>query len=581
MKKIYHFICLLMLGIIVSCSEDSNMDPIGEWELAGATLTSPANNAQVVLNDALPASKIRFQWQAAQASNRFVVKYEVVLVPAGSSNYDNPIYKITPGNGGKDVSAEATAQQIDYALWAACHPAGATVALEWAVLAKAIDKVTVTKQTATFTRFQTEYMPETLFLTGTATEVGDDVTKAVAMRAQTNAARNPTFVFDVYTTLTEGNTYQFRDQPINTSKVFGGGEGVLQGCGVAITAPETGQYRVTVNLNTNTYSLLKIDKWSLVGGAVEGGWEGDVPLTYQGNGVWKSKINFVSQNDFIFRANADWGYIIKRIKGTATGDNNGGNVLMESEKDGAGVKVEDVPATASGMHTVTLNLSAEGYTYSLVADAVEPVGAIIGETANPTGDAVSGKFEFGNYDAPNELYLLSGTELIATLTKDGTSFKSNKYIALQMSKKYTLNSASNGSGTVYNETGDGKISVARDQAYQLTVNFETGELNWKYYNIKLFHWDDANNGWDARQELVMTYSHPYIFEITGASLSAAFDSKFNSPWEVQFGTTGTALSGTMTNGGANYKGIVQSGTYTASIVVADDYTSCEYTFVKQ
>jgi hypothetical protein len=191
---------------------------------------------------------------------------------------------------------------------------------------------------------------------------------------------------------------------------------------------------------------------------------------------------------------------------------------------------------------------------------------------------------------------------VAELTKDGTTFKSGVFLALEAGKEYTLNSANNGSGTSFSTTakigetttpdadavtvpvdfgaGSGAIAVTRSQAYQLTLNFATGKLTWKYYNIKLFHWDDAGGGWDARTENLMTYKHPYIFEGTFA-LKANFDSKFNSPWDVQFGTNATALSGSMTNGGPNFKGITQAGTYKATITVSNDYKTAEYAFVKQ
>jgi hypothetical protein len=78
----------------------------------------------------------------------------------------------------------------------------------------------------------------------------------------------------------------------------------------------------------------------------------------------------------------------------------------------------------------------------------------------------------------------------------------------------------------------------------------------------------------------MTYKHPYRFETTTA-LKAGFDLKFNSPWDVQFGTASSDLSGTMTNGGPNYKGITQDGTYKASIMVTDDFASAAYEIVKQ
>lgn len=584
MKKIYSLMTALILLTVWSCDENDNMDPVGNWEIGEATLSSPAPSAAIVLDEATPAEKITFEWQPAVATNRFVVGYTVVLVPAGSTDYTDPILKITPTNGGKDVFAEVTAEQIDYALWAKCFPAGAAANVKWAVVSKAIEKESVAEQALTITRFATERMPETLFITGTATEKGDNAAQAISMRSLVDGDENPTNVFDVYTTLTAGNTYQFRDMAATTSKVYGGNGGALTGCGSAIAVTETGQYRVTVNLNDNTYSLMKIDKWSLVGDAVEGGWGGDVPLTYQGNGIWSAKLQMYRPYEgagFIFRANGDWGYLLKRIKGTATNDNNGGDLVMESEGNEIGVDFEDVPGPEEGLYTVTLDLSSSEWKYSLTKEVVNtPAEAIIGKTANENTDAVNGNFVFGTYDMPSQLYLLSGGNVVAELTKDGDAFKSVKFLALEQSKTYTLNSASDGSGTTYNEIGDGSIAVQRDQAYQLTVDFATGKLAWKYYNLKLFHWDEVGGGWDQRQELLMTYSHPYKFEVTG-NLFGGFHSKFISPWDVQFGTSSTALSGTMTNGGDNYKGIVQNGSYKANITVTDDYSEATYTFVKQ
>jgi hypothetical protein len=582
MKRISAYLFLLLgLSMAWSCGEDDNMEPLGEWELSEPVLGAPVAGTTIILDENEPTETTRFEWNPAVATNRFVVAYRFVLVPAGSDDYSDPILQITPSNSGKDLFVQPTAAQIDYALWAACYPAGSDVNLKWAVIARAIETETVAAQNITFTRFETEYMPSELFITGSGTESGPDAENATAMRAKTNAEGDPAYVFEAYTTLTEGGTYQFRDQANLLSRAYGGADGTLEGCGPAITAPETGQYRVTVDLINNTYELLKIERWSLVGDAVEGGWGGDVPLAYKGDGVWESKIEFYEPYEtagFIFRANGNWSYLYKRIAGTATSDNNGGDLVMESEA--GDIEFEDAPGPAPGVYTVTLDLSSAPYKYRLVKEVTgTPVAAIIGQTTNPNGDAVSGSFDFGSYDTPAELYLLSDGAVVATLTKDGDVYSSVTFLALQQSKTYTLNSASDGSGTTYNTIGDGTIAVARDQAYLLTVNFETGKLNWKYYNLKLFHWNDAG-GWDARAEHLMTYSHPYTFEVT-AALTGGFDSKFNSPWEVQFGTASTTLSGTMTNGGPNYKGIVQSGNYKATVEVSDDYTTATYSFVKQ
>lgn len=583
MKRLYKFLLLVVLALAWSCGEDDNLEPIGEWTLNQPTLTTPGNASTIILDEGAPAATSRFEWAAATTTNeRFTVLYNYVLVPSGSDDYSDPILSITPGNGGKALFVEPTAEQIDYALWAECYPAGATVNLKWAVIAKAIEKESVTSQAISFKRFETEHVPTTLFITGDGTEKGTAAAEAMAMRGRTDGNGDPTHIFDVYTTLTAAGTYQFRDQANELSRVYGGSEGDLEGCGEAIAVEETGQYRVTVDLNDNSFDLLKIDRWSLVGDAVEGGWGGDVPLTYQGNGVWSAKLEFYRPYEgagFVFRANGDWGYLLKRVQGTATPDNNGGEVVMESEAGDAGLEFEDVPGPEAGAYTITLNLAADGYTYQLAPDdTAPPAAAIIGETTNPDGDAVSGNFVFGEYDVPDQLFLVSDGQEITELIKDEDVFRSEKFLALEAGKTYMLNSASDGSGTTYNDTDN--ISVARDQAYQITVNFENGKLTWKYYNIKLFHWDEVGGGWDSRTETLMTYVHPYTFEAS-AALSAGFHSKFNSPWEVQFGTDATTLSGTMTNGGSNYTGIAQSGTYEATITVSDDYSEAEYSFVKQ
>src|SRR5690606_14537557 len=100
------------------------------------------------------------------------------------------------------------------------------------------------------TRFQTDYTPETLYIYGAGTEAGADAANATPMRSIPNAEGEPSGVFDVYTTLLAGETYLFRDKASTFSRVYGsaGADGALQPCGDLMTAPETGQYRVTVDL---------------------------------------------------------------------------------------------------------------------------------------------------------------------------------------------------------------------------------------------------------------------------------------------------------------------------------------------
>ena len=580
MKRINIWLFALITAVIGwACEEKENMDPVGNWEMSPPAPSAPADAATIALDESQPSSTVTFEWAPATTTNRFGVSYTFYLVPAGSDDYENALMEITPGNAGRELFVSPTADEIDYALWAACYPAGSTVDLEWVVTGKAIDTEASATQRVSIKRFDTDRIPTTLFISGSGSEAGEDASNATPMRALLDAEGAPTGVFDVYTTLTAGGSYSFRDQATTQSRLYGGADGTLQGCGAAIAAPETAQYRVTVDLNNNTYELLKIDRWSIVGGAVEGGWGADVPLAYKGNGVWESDVQLISEDGFAFRANGDWGYLLKRVQGSATGDNKGGDVVMESEGSALGVPFEDIPG-ALGLHTVTLDLSTDGYTYSLVeVEQDGPVEAIIGDASNPDNDAVSGFFSVADMDTPGAVYLLSGGDVVAEFVKNGDVFTSENYVALEASKTYSLNTASDGSG---DDVVAGDISVARDQAYTVSIDFAAGKLTWKYYNIKLFHWDEVGGGWDARQELLMTYVHPYTFQVTG-TLNAGFHTKFISPWDIQFGTEDTALSGTMVNSdpSPNFTGIVQNGTYQATIVVSNDYGTADYTFVKQ
>lgn len=579
MKKLYIYLSIILLTAW-SCSEKENMDEVGNWEISNPTVSLPVNDAFVALNENNPTSSVRFEWAASTTTNKFLVQYKMVLLPKGSTDYEHPLLSVTPSNSGKELFVTPTAAQIDYALWVACYPAGAEVKLDWAVIAKAIEKTGVTTQSITFKRFESEYYPSTLFITGEATENGADVTKAIPMRAFKTSDGATTGVFELYTHLTVGSTYFFRDQANENSKKIGGSENALT-CGTTIQAPASGEYKVTVDLVNKKYSLLKIDRWSLVGDAVEGGWGGDVPLAYIGNSVWEKEIMFYQPYDgasFILRANGDWGIAMKRIKGSQTTNNKGGKLILESEGQATNVPFEDLAGT-TGLHKVTVSLGADGYAYSLTKIAVV-VETIIGKSTDITSNAVTGTFPITAADAPAELYLLEDGKMIVQFVKDGDVFKSQKYFALQAAKSYSFNSKADGTGTKYDADDDGTVSVDHDQAYQINIDFAADEVSWKHYNLKLFHWNEDGGGWDQRQELAMTYTHPYKFEVTG-NLTAGYHSKFNSPWDIQFGTAATALSGTMTNNGPNYKGIVATGSYKATIVIVNDYQSGEYSFVKQ
>ncbi|SFU41918.1 SusE outer membrane protein [Pustulibacterium marinum] len=574
MKHLYtYLIAAFALLAAVSCEKD-NVAPVGNWSLSEPTLTAPDDGSAYILDESDPNEHFYFEWEAAESTAGFQVRYQLVLDTLGSENYDTPLLSVASDNNGKATTGNLTAGDIDLALSYAGFPAGEAAEVEWAVVAICQDTKTVAARSIHFTRFETEYVPVQLFVSGAATEAGTDLSNAVAMRHLLDGDQNNTFVFETYTSLEAGMPFQFYSKRELPAHIYGGGENTLIKGGDALTVEESGVYRITVDLMNNTYSLLMINNWSIVGEPIPNGWGGDAPLTYIGGGVWESTMVLTS-GGFVFRANEDWGYLLKLVSGTTD------EVYMEAQAGAAGISIEDLSVANAGEYTVTLDLSSAPYTYHMESNL------------NPPSET------------PDALYLLADGVSVATFAMDGDVFSTN-YLPLQAGVTYQWNSMEDGSGTAYftsasigasdNPDGDavtgafgfvegeGTFSVDHDQAYKLSLDFATGNGTWKYYNLKVFHWDNINNGWDDRQEIPMTYQHPNTF-ILSTSLTANYDIKFISPWDVDLGTdTPTAMSGNLYNGdggGVNLNPITTTGTYTMEATINDTYTGGTYSITAE
>lgn len=569
MKMNYRFYALLVAFCFVawSCSEEDNLAPEGEWELSSPQATLGATN--FVLDETTPNQEIEFTWDAAISSEGFQVYYVVVVDSGGSSTFESPILRIPADDSGKALSASITQADLDEALSKAGFPANTTSTISFAIEARSLDKTAYDVVEVSVTRFATEILPTQLFLSGTATEKGTAISQAIPLKRLNQADGSPSNQYEIYTELKAGNTFQlYSDQQLPAHQ-YGGENGNLMKSSTPITVEDDGVYRISFNLDDMTYSLLAIEKWSVVGSPIVNAWNGDEPLDYQGNGIWQASINLVGTGGFLFRANGDWTYVIKLVKGTSN------QVVMESDAASQGLEFEDIPSDQLGTFIFTLDLSASAYTYSIVED---PNAA-------------------GPLTAPDRLFLFADGVKLQELTKDGDRFYSENYIALQNSVNYSLNAAEDGSGTSYIldeaigttdapdgdlvsntsaiREGNGAISVARDQLYKVAFDFSLPQFSWNYYNLKLFHWND----WDTRDEFPMSYQHPNTFTITTA-ITGGHEMKFISPWDHDFGAEDPAsLMGNLINkGGSNLTNIATDGTYTITITVTDDYQSGTYEY---
>ena len=582
MKTLFKNLLFLLFAsiAIVACVTEDNLQPEGQWELTNPSIILPSDDL-VILDETTPSDIITFSWEAATSSTDFIVTYKVVVDTLGSTNFDTPILELNPSNSGKALSTSISFEAIDEALSFAGYSANNDVELTWAVVANSINKTSQDSNNITIKRFETELIPNRLFLSGSAAENNSNLSESILLRRLNDSEGTPSNIHEVYTSLKAGGTFQFYSEQSLPALIYGGStDGQIVKSGDPISVTEDGQYRIRIDLDNNTYNLLKIERWNMKGSPIIGGWGSDEPLQYIGNSVWQASIQLVSTGGFLFRADVNggdyWGYLLKRIVGTAN------TLIMESDAGAQGVNFEDIPSEQLGTKLVTLDLSANAYTYTIETDpnAAEPI------------------------ETPNTLYLFNNSVLVGELTKDGDVFRSDNYIALQTGDQLTLNTASDGSGDSFTSfenigatsepdginvsespdllSGSDVINVERDQAYKLTIDFANAKLQWNYYNIFLFHWDEINQKWEERNEFLMTYSHPYKFTTT-VGLSGNFDMKFISPWDNDFGSESpTELSGNLTNrGGSNIRNITTDGNYQVNIEVTPDFSTGTYEFVQQ
>lgn len=590
MKKLNTLLLgLLLLFVGFACTkteeEVETPDPDVELEMTAPSLITPEAEAVI---DLATTTEVEITWDAAEINvEEYAVTYKVALALDG---FDDLAMEFTPANNGKATEITVDVSALDELLMVSgIVPKGqinATISLTAKCLEEEKgDQVNVVVQRS---EKEPDLTVEKLFISGTASEGGEDITVATSMKRLTDMVTGePTNAFEVYTSLNAEGTYKFFTNNAMPAYNFGGADGILELAGSELKVEEAGEYRVLVNMDSMKYELTRITSWGLIGDPIKG-WGEDVPLDYVGGGVWKGNFLFQHVAHMIFRSNGDWGnFVGKKVKGTE-------NVIYVGPDISEGV--EDLQVPGVGAYIVTLDLSGteNGYTFKIEKD----------ENATPAG--------------PETLFVLSAGNVVTELNAHDEipGLFNSKMMALEAGVEYTMNTKSDGSGTSYTitegtfgeEAGDDKKSgdvaieegsasftVGHTQAYAIEINFNTDGVKWHYYNLKVFHsqWDDtlADGAgdwvWDPRDEFVMEYVHPFTYKVT-AEFKEGYASKIYSPWDVVIGVPldadQSAMSGvvvenkTIEDKEPNHFKHATTGTYELTMVLDENFDTGTYTF---
>lgn len=274
-------VCLLSFGslvaVLMQCTTpgrdlDVNISTV-------QNLFAPADNLSVTLQPATSAAVV-FQWDQARAEDGTLVLYEVAFDKT-TGDFSKPVFKLTSDQNG--VLNQATISHKELNKIAGLAGAGSlgTVALKWTILASRgiTVKQTASSRTISLTRpAGFDVIPNSVYLTGSATEAGADVTKAIALRSTGPG------VFEIYTSLKPG-TYAFTDGASAMAKTYSI-TGVSLREGGSVTVPDAVQpYRITldfINAAAKVAQIKEVGFWYSNQNNVI------FTLNYTGAGVWQA-----------------------------------------------------------------------------------------------------------------------------------------------------------------------------------------------------------------------------------------------------------------------------------------------------
>ena len=175
---------------------------------------------------------------------------------------------------------------------------------------------------------------------------GDWAPDAAPNLASVNSDNN----YEGYIWFADANSeYKFTEGP-NWDVNWGddNADGTLEANGANLVAPETGMYKINVNLNDMMYTSVKTD-WGLIGDATAGGWDNSTPMEFDAERKVWTVVAELGSGAFKFRANDGWDINL--------GDNDTDGIL---DYGGA-----DIPVDEPGKYKIELYLGTPDYTYTM------------------------------------------------------------------------------------------------------------------------------------------------------------------------------------------------------------------------
>jgi len=282
MKTSFVKIVLFVRAVLslTGCKKDETLKNLNV--AAVQTLYEPVDNKSVVLKASATAS-VYFEWEPALSEDGTLTMYQVAFDKVGG-DFSKPLFVVTADGNGANSHATITHKQINKIAAMAGILSSETGKMIWTVISsKGVNpKIGAKSNTLEVTRLAGfADMPASVYLTGEATEKGADLSKAVAMKSVSDG------VFEIYTQLTAGKTYNFTDANAGTPRQFyTDSKAVLLEGTTGSTVATTGVYRINLDFSIGASTITQVTKVEFFFCPLN---VFQFSLDYVANGVWTAK----------------------------------------------------------------------------------------------------------------------------------------------------------------------------------------------------------------------------------------------------------------------------------------------------
>lgn len=251
------------------------------------TLFSPENNQ---LLDLSTTSSVLFEWDQARAEDGGLVLYSVAFSKV-DGNFSNPIYTMPSDGNGLYNKATLTKDVLNkIAKLAGLQPLE-SAKFKWTVFSsKGVNAVQAdsTRIVEIKRPLGIDNPPAQLYITGSATEGGTDLSKAIKLKQTDNGK------YEIYTSLKSG-TYHFVDNITSNqpNEYYLGSDNIIhEGAGeTTVSDPVTKVYHMALDFNLVNAKFQQIKELALWFAGYN---QATFNLTYDHDGIWKAKNQLIT-----------------------------------------------------------------------------------------------------------------------------------------------------------------------------------------------------------------------------------------------------------------------------------------------